>query len=153
MSALPMHGARSVGAVMAALLVVLTSSASARADALPPSDCDSSSIGEVCDTAGLAFNQPGTCVAEVCKRVAAGDSSVPPDAAMFACAVCELPPDAGVADAAASPDSSEGVDAGGQSGPSISTGCTTSRAATDSFGQWLGLAAVGAGVARRRRRA
>ena len=80
-------------APLAVALAALAYAPLAAADALPPTDCDISSLGSSCDTAGPTFNATGLCVAEPCPHAAFGPDAGAPGAndAGPVCAVCELP--------------------------------------------------------------
>jgi hypothetical protein len=99
---------RFVFASIAAAAAILSSSAAARADALPPDACTQGMVGQACSNAGPMYDEPGICTAEMCPRHEGGTTP---------CYLCE-PTDAGVTDAGKDGSSSSGSSSGGSSGSS-----------------------------------
>lgn len=109
---------RFVLASLAAAAAILSSSAAARADALPPDGC--TQAGTACSNAGPMFDQPGVCTAEMCPHMTPDGGTT-----MVPCDICE-PSDAGVTDAGKDGASSSGSSSGGSSGSSSGAGSGSS---------------------------
>jgi hypothetical protein len=123
---------------LAALLATLVVGASAKADSLPPQDCDGMSDGDPCSNAGKMANEDGTCLTETCSTLnyscdAGPDSghSGPCGTVSSSCLLCELPK------AGSGSGSSVGSGSGSGSGSAKGSGSGSSKTGSGTGGEKL----------------
>jgi hypothetical protein len=100
---------------------ILATSSAALADVAPPDGCPSGSIGQACNNAGPAYDQPGICAPGTCYRGTPDGGSV-----SYPCTLCE-PTDSG----AVTTDGGSSSDASSSGGNSSSGGSGSSSGSSD----------------------